>query len=72
MIDDSALHALPIAEKLRIVELLWDDIGEVPTPIPLPEWVEREALRRREEMLKDPSLGISLEEVWRRIASRKG
>jgi putative addiction module component (TIGR02574 family) len=70
-IDVNALHALPADEKLRIVEMLWDDLGESTTPIPLPEWVTREVSRRRDEM-RDPSFGISHEETWRRIANRHG
>lgn len=70
-IDLNALHALPVAEKLRIVETLWDDLGKSNEPIPLPEWVDQEAARRREEM-RDPSVGLSHEEVWRRIDNRNG
>ena len=70
-IDSDTLHALPVAEKMRIVEMLWDDLGESTAPIPLPEWVDREAARRRDEM-RDPSFGISHDETWRRIAGRNG
>jgi hypothetical protein len=49
-IDLSALHSLPDSEKLRIVELLWDDLGRSSEPIPLPDWVDHEAMRRRDEM----------------------
>ena len=69
--DLSALHSLPVSEKLRIVELLWDDLGESAAPIPLPDWVDREAARRRDEM-RDPSFGITHEETWRRIDNRNG
>ena len=67
--DTHALHSLPTAEKMRIVEMLWDDLGELTAPIPLPEWVDREAARRRDEM-RGPSFGISHDEAWRRIAGR--
>ena len=70
-VDTDALRALPVAEKMRLVELLWDDLGESTAPIPLPEWVDREAARRREEM-HDPAVGVSHEEVWRRIERRNG
>jgi putative addiction module component (TIGR02574 family) len=70
-IDINELHALPDAEKLRLVELLWDDLGQSTTPILLPEWMAREVSRRREEM-REPSVGISHEETWRRIANRNG
>jgi len=70
-INTDELRSLPVAEKLRIVEMLWDDLGEATTPIPLPDWVDREAARRRDEM-RDPSFGISHEEAWRRIDERNG
>jgi hypothetical protein len=53
------------------VEILWDDLGESTEPIPLPDWVDREAARRREEM-RDPSFGLSHNETWRRIEQRNG
>lgn len=70
-IDANELRSLTDAEKLRIVELLWDDLGQSPTPIPLPEWVQNEAARRREQM-RDPSFGLTHNETWRRIANRNG
>jgi len=70
-IASNELHALPPIEKLRIVEMLWDDLGQSTTPIPLPEWVGQEVNRRREEML-NPAVGLTHEEVWRRIANRDG
>jgi len=71
-IDPNELLALPTDEKLRLVELLWDNLGESADPIPLPGWVEQEAARRREELTADPSIGISHEETWRRIERRNG
>lgn len=70
-IDLSGLSALPAADKLKIVEMLWDDLGSSSEPIPLPEWVDKEAVRRRDEM-QDPSVGLTHEEVWRRIEQRNG
>jgi putative addiction module component (TIGR02574 family) len=68
-IDTDELRALPAAEKLRLVEWLWDDLCDSTEPIPLPEWVGREAARRLEEM-RDPDFGLSHEEVWMRIDER--
>ena len=70
-IDTDELRSLPVAEKMRIVEMLWDDLGKATSPIPLPDWVDREAIRRRDEM-RDPSFGISHDEAWRRIEKRNG
>lgn len=70
-IDLNELHSLSAAEKLRLVEMLWDDLGDSTTPIPLPEWMDLELARRRQEM-RNPSFGISHEETWRRITNRNG
>lgn len=70
-IDMNELHSLPAADKLRIVEMLWDDLGDSTAEIPLPEWVAHEVARRRAQM-RDPSVGLSHEETWRRIANRNG
>jgi hypothetical protein len=70
-IDTDELRALPPAEELRLVELLWDDLGDSTAPIPLPDWVDREATRRRDEM-RDPTLGPGHDETWRRIERRNG
>lgn len=71
-IDTNALLALPAAEKLQIVELLWDNLGESTERLPLPEWVEHEALRRRDEMISDPTLGLDHSQVWKKIKARNG
>ena len=41
-IDTGPLRALPPAEKLELVELLWDDLGDYDTALPLPEWIDAE------------------------------
>jgi putative addiction module component (TIGR02574 family) len=66
------LLALPPAEQLRIIGILWDKLSESKEPIPLSEWIEEEAIRRRDEMKQDPTLGLSYEEVWNRIEQRHG
>ena len=66
------LRALPPLEKLQIVELLWDELGETDVSIPLPEWVDHEAARRLDDMKRDLSIGLTHEEVWRRIETRDG
>ena len=70
-IDVNALRSLAPSEKMRLVEMLWDDLGGSTESIPLPDWVDREAARRREEM-RNPSFGLSHEETWRRIEQNGG
>jgi len=61
------LRHLSIAEKLRVVEELWDEIAESGEPIPLPDWHRTEAQRRAAELDTDPSSALSREELWRRV-----
>jgi putative addiction module component (TIGR02574 family) len=70
-VNTSELSALSPAEKLQLVEFLWDDLGKATVAIPLPAWVDQEAARRREEM-RDPDVGISHEETWKRIERSRG
>ena len=66
------LRKLPIAEKLRVVEELWDDIGQSDEPFPLPPWHRVEVDRRAVELDADPSIALSREELWRRVDTRNG
>jgi len=68
-IDEDELRTLPPAEKLRLVELLWDSLGDSTTPIPLPSWVDQEAAQRREEM-RAADVGFGHDETWKRIKRR--
>ncbi|MCA9246584.1 MAG: addiction module protein [Planctomycetales bacterium] len=70
--DVDALLALPKIDKMRIVELLWDNLANDDEPIPIPDWVRNEARRRSEELASDPSIGLTHEEVWSRIGRRHG
>ena len=69
-INASELSVLSPTEKLQLVEFLWEDLGQVPTAIPLPAWVDQEAARRREEM-RDPAVGLGQEETWKCIERRR-
>jgi putative addiction module component (TIGR02574 family) len=62
-----AIRDLPAADKLMLVERIWDDLAAEDKPLPLPNWAVTEALRRRDEMLANPNLGSTHEEVWKRI-----
>jgi len=66
-IDLTELRNLPVSEKLRIVEALWDDIGASDEPIVLQPWQRDEAQRRRAELKTDPSMAIDRDELWRRV-----
>lgn len=66
-IDVADLRNLPLAEKLRIVTQLWDDIAASSEPMVVPPEVLREALRRSDELKVNPSAAIDEDELWRRV-----
>jgi putative addiction module component (TIGR02574 family) len=71
-IDIAELRALPPEEKLRLVELLWDDLEAEEALLPLPAWVEAEAHRRVTELGANPDLGLTHQEIWHRLESSRG
>ena len=71
-IDRAALFALPVDEKLRLVDALWDDLAESDLPICLPSWIDDEAAKRRDAMIENPGLGLGHDTVWNRIDKRNG
>ena len=58
---------LPIAERIRLVELIWDSIAAVPEAVPLSEELKAELNRRLAEFETSPEAGSPWEEVRRRI-----
>jgi putative addiction module component (TIGR02574 family) len=59
--------ALPVTERVRLVEAIWDSIATVPEAMPLTQWQREELDRRLAEYEDDPEAGSSLEEVFARI-----
>lgn len=66
-IDITNLRDLPVADKLRIVTQLWDDIAASTDPVVVPPDVLQEASRRSAELKADPSIAIDDDELWRRV-----
>lgn len=65
--DLTGLRKLPVDEKLRIVEMLWDDIAASPGEVALNEAHLAEASRRSKELKAAPSASIDRDELWRRV-----
>lgn len=66
-IDISELRKLSVEEKLRIIEVLWDDIAASDEPVVLQPGQLEEVKRRSEELKTDPSIAIDRDELWRRV-----
>jgi len=59
--------ALPVQERVRLVEAIWDSISAVPEALQLTQWQREELDRRLAEFEADPESGSTLEDVFARI-----
>lgn len=57
------LAALSAAEKLQLVEDLWDDIAAAPEGVPFADWQKEELSRRKAAFEQNPHSGRSWPEV---------
>jgi putative addiction module component (TIGR02574 family) len=71
MTTDS-LFDLPPAEKLQLVEDLWDDLAATPGDVPIHDWQKAELDRRKANLMRHPASAVSWEDVKARIRNRHG
>jgi len=62
---------LPVAERIRLVEQIWDSIAAVPEAVPVSEELKAELDRRLLEFEANPDGGSPWEEVRERIVQGK-
>ena len=67
-ISVSDILKLPVAERVRLAQALWESIAAVPDAVTLSEAQRQELDRRWEAYEKDPSLGSPWADVRARIA----
>jgi putative addiction module component (TIGR02574 family) len=72
LVDYDSLRQLPLAEKLRVVEALWDDIAASSEEFPVPPWIRGEVESRLAETASDPTSVMTRDEVWRRVEEQRG
>ena len=61
---------LPVAERVKLAQAIWDSVSELPEPFPLSE-AEREKIDRRlEAYRRDPEATSPWPEVKERILRR--
>ena len=70
--DLGNLRQLPLAEKLHVVEVLWDDIAASNEDFPIPGWLREEVEQRLAEHEKNPAAIITREELWQRVDEKRG
>lgn len=67
----ASIFELGRAERLQLVEDLWDSIAQEDTSdLPVPDWKRDELRRRKARFLDRPEAGRSWEEVQRDARSR--
>ena len=69
--DWAALLDLPLAERIELVEDLWDSIAADAERLPLPESHREELARRRGAYRVDPGRVVPWEEVRERLWSEE-
>jgi putative addiction module component (TIGR02574 family) len=60
------------AEKLQLVQDLWDALAATPENIPRDDELKEELDRRKANLLKNPASASSWEDVIKRIRARHG
>ena len=68
-VDD--LKALPLKQRIRLVEDLWDSIAADLDKRPVPEDIKAEMRRRRQEYIQDPSTAVDWDVARRRLEKPK-
>ena len=68
----TSIFDLSPAEKLELVEDLWDDLAATPEAVPVHEWQKQELARRRAGLLRNPASALSWEAVKQRVRARYG
>lgn len=61
------INRLTAAEKLQLVEELWDQLSASEERLPIPGWHEKILAEDQEEYRRNPDQGSSWQEVKRRI-----
>jgi putative addiction module component (TIGR02574 family) len=67
-----SIFDLSPAEKLQLVEDLWDDLASTPESVPVHDWQKLELTRRKTNFLKNAAPGLSWEETKQKVRGRYG
>ncbi len=69
MVDPATSSAfdLSAAEKLQLVEDLWDDLASSPEEVRIHEWLKQELDRRKSNLTDTPASGVSWEDIKQKL-----
>lgn len=65
------IRSLSVADRLRLLEEIWDSLAATPERIPVTDAQRRELARRRREHARNPSAAKSWAQVRARLRRRK-
>jgi putative addiction module component (TIGR02574 family) len=68
--DIAEILKLPIDERLRLIEAIWDSIAADPSALPLTDAQREELDRRLDDLEREGPSGLPAEEVLGRLARR--
>lgn len=60
------------AEKLQLVEDLWDDLAATPDAVPVHDWQKAELERRKARLTRGRGACLTWEHIRRRARGRNG
>lgn len=67
------LLQLPLAERLELVQDLWDSIGEMQQELPVQQWHRELAQARLDRIENDDSVQtLTRQQVWDQVDQRRG
>ena len=66
------IEKLTLAERIQLVEDLWDDLAAAPDAVPVHEWQKEELAARKAKFVANPTTGVCWEAVKQRIRNRHG
>lgn len=66
-ISASDIASMPIEERIRLVEDIWDSIAELPESVAVPEWHKEELEKRLDAYHANPKEGSPWHEVREKL-----
>lgn len=66
-ISASDIAEMPVEERIRLVEDIWDSIAELPESVAVPEWHKQELEKRLDAYHANPTEGSPWHEVRERL-----
>jgi putative addiction module component (TIGR02574 family) len=68
----TSVFDLSPAEKLQLVEDLWDDISASPEEVPVHPWQKDDLARRKANLQSNPASSLTWSEIRERVRTRHG